>query len=165
MKTNIKFPDIPMARREHFVHQRCTYLGDNEVHKAVIKGRFVFAWDGGLDPTVSCPTLGVLEAVTMNKDGSRTYTITSEYGLGPLDYQNAVVLREQWCPQVAVADKFGQYSVRRWIGLQEREDGKVYAIVTDDDDDDDDDDCSRDDPSTLILLDDCKVGLPEREEA
>ena len=161
MKTNIKFPDIPLARREHFVYQRCAYLCDNEVHKAVIEGRFVFAWDGELDPTVSCPTLGVLEAVTMNKDGSRTYTITSEYGLGPLDYQNADVLREEWCPEVFLSDKFGNHSIHKWIGLQERKDGKVYAVITSGEDD-----SSRlIDPSELILIDGCKVGLPEREEA
>ena len=160
MKTNIKFPKVSFTRREHFIHQRCSYLCDNEVQKAVIEGRFVLAWDGELNTEERTPTLGVLTSVTMNKDGSRTYGITSEFGNEYLNYQNAVVLREEWCPQVAVADKFGQYFVHRWIGLQERNDGKVYAIVTDHGD------SSRDvDPSTLILLDDCKVGLSEREEA
>lgn len=160
MKTNIKFPKVSSTRREHFIHQRCSYLCDNEVQKAVIEGRFVLAWDGALNPEERTPTFGVLNSVTVNNDGSRTYDITSEFGNEHLDYQNAVVLRDEWCPQVAVADEFGQYFVHRWIGLQERKDGKVYAIVTDCDN------SSRDvDPSTLILLDDCKVGLPEREEA
>ena len=158
MKTNIKFPEIKFARREHFIYQRCGYLSDSEVQKAVIEGRFVIAWDGELNPEERTPTFGVLESVTMNKDGSRTYGITSEFGNEHLNYQNAVVLREDWCPEVAFADKSGHHYVHRWIGLQEREDGKVYAVVTD---------CgesSRDvDPSTLILLSDCKVGLPERE--
>lgn len=162
MKTNIKFPQIPMVRREHFVHQRCSYLCDNEVQKAVTEGRFVLAWDGELDPTVNCPTLGVLEAVTMNKDGSRTYTITSEYGLGPLDYRNAVVIREEWCPEVVSVDKYGNRYLHRWIGLHELKDGKVCAVVTTDTDNTSAEDF---DPSTLILLDDCRVGLPEREEA
>ena len=160
MKTNIKFPKIDFARREHFIHQRCSYLCDNEVQKAVIEGRFVLAWDGELDPESLTPTLGVLNSVTMNNDGSRSYGITSEFGNEYLNYQNAVVLNEDWCPQVAVADKFGQDYVHRWIGLQERKDGKVYAIVAG---------CnnsSRDvDPSTLIRLDECKIGLPDREEA
>lgn len=160
MKTNIKFPKVSFTRREHFVHQRCSYLCDNEVQKAVIEGRFVLAWDGELNSENQTPSLGALESVTMNSDGSRTYRIASEWGSEGIMYQNAVVLREDWCPQVAVADEFGQYFVHRWIGLQERKDGKVYAIVTDHGD------SSRDvDPSTLILLDDCKVGLPEREEA
>lgn len=160
MKTNIKFPKVSFTRREHFIQQRCSYLCDNEVQKAVIEGRFVLAWDGELDPESRTPTLGVLNSVTMNKDGSRSYGITSEFGNEYLNYQNAVVLREDWCPEVAVVDKFGQHFIHRWIGLQERNDGKVYAIVTDRGD------SSRDvDPSTLILLDDCKVGLPEREEA
>lgn len=160
MKTNIRFPKVSFTRREHFIHQRCSYLCDDEVQKAVVEGRFVLAWDGELNTEERTPTLGVLTSVTMNKDGSRSYGITSEFGNEYLNYQNAVVLREEWCPQVAVADKFGQYFVHRWIGLQERNDGKVYAIVTDNGD------SSRDvDPSTIILLDDCKVGLPEREEA
>ena len=159
MKTNIKFPNVPYARREHFAIQRCAWLCDNKVQKAVIEGRFVLAWDGELDSENQTPVLGVLESVTMNSDGSRTYHISSEWGSEGIMYQNAVVLREEWCPQVAVADRFGQYFVHRWIGLQERKDGKVYAIVTDCDN------SSRDvDPSTLILLDDCKGGLPEREE-
>lgn len=159
MRTNIKFPKVSFNRREHFIHQRCSYLRDNEVQKAVIEGRFVLAWDGELNPEERTPSLGVLTSVTMNKDGSRSYGITSEYGNEYVNYQNAVVLREEWCPNVAVADKLGQYYVHKWIGLQERDDGKVYAIVTDDGN------ASRDvDPSTLILLDDCKVGLPEREE-
>lgn len=158
MKTNIKFPKIDFARREHFIHQRCAYLCNNEVQKAVIEGRFVLAWDGELDPTVRTPTFGVLEAVRLNSDGSRTYTVTSEYGNESLEYRNAVALREEWCPEVVLVDKFGNHVIHKWIGLQER-DGKVYAIVTDCND------SSRDvDPSTLILLDDCKVGLPEREE-
>lgn len=159
MKTNIKFPKVSFTRREHFIHQRCAWLSDNEVQKAVIEGRFVLAWDGELDPELRTPTLGVLESVTMNQDGSRTYTITSEFGTEHLNYQNAVALREDWCPEVAVVDKYGSHYLHRWIGLQER-DGKVHAIVTDNGD------SSRDvDPSTLILLDDCKVGLAEREEA
>lgn len=160
MKTNIKFPKIDFARREHFIHQRCSYLCDNEVQKAVVEGRFVLAWDGELDPSVRTPTFGVLESVRMNSDGSRTYTVTSEHGNEKLEYQNAVVVREEWCPQVAFADNFGQFFCHRWIGLQERNDGKVYAIVTDHSD------SSRDvDPSTLILLDDSKLGLPEYKEA
>lgn len=160
MKTKIKLPDIPYKRREHFAHQRCSYLCDNEVQKAVIEGRFVLAWDGELNSDNQTPVLGVLESVTMNSDGSRTYRISSEWGSEGIMYQNAVVLREEWCPQVAVADKFGQYFVHRWIGLQERKDGKVYAVVTNVDN------SSIDvDPSTLILLDDCKVGLPERDDA
>lgn len=161
MKTKIKFPDIPYKRREYFVNQRCAYLGDGEVHRAVIEGRFVFAWDGELEfaDILSTPTLGVLEAVRMNSDGSRTYTITSENGIEGIGYQNAVVLREEWCPEVALVDKFDNRYFRRWIGLKER-DGKVYAVVTEVDN------SSLDvDPSTLILLDDCKVGLPEREDA
>ena len=159
MITNIKFPKVSFTRREHFIHQRCSYLCDCEVQKAVVEGRFVLAWDGELNTEERTPTLGVLTSVTMNNDGSRSYCITSEFGNEHLNYQNALVLREEWCPQVAVADKFGQYFVHRWIGLQERNDGKVYAIVTDHND------SSRDvDPSTLILLDDCKVGLAEREE-
>lgn len=160
MKTNIKFPNVPYARREPFVTQRCVRLGDNEVQKAVIEGRFVLAWDGELNSGNQTPTFGVLESVTMNSDGSRTYHISTEWGYEGIMYQNAVVLGEGWCPQVAVADKYGQYFIHRWIGLQERKDGKVYAIVTDRSD------SSRDvDPSAIILLDDCKVGLPEREEA
>lgn len=160
MKTNIKFPKLSYSRREHFVHQRCSYLCDNEVQKAVIEGRFVLAWDGELDSERQTPAFGVLESVTVNNDGSRTYTITSEYGNEHLDYQNAVALRTDWCPEVAFADEFGTHHIHRWIGLQERKDGKVYAIVTDCDN------SSRDaDPSTLILLDDCKVGLSDREEA
>lgn len=160
MITKVKFPDCPYARREHFIHQRCAYLGDNEVQKAVIEGRFVLAWDGELNNAEYTPTLGVLESVTMNNDGSRTYTITSENGTQYLDYQNAAVLREDWCPEVALVDKFGTHYIHRWIGLQERKDGKVYAVVTDGDN------SSRDiDPTTLILLSDCKVGLPERDEA
>lgn len=159
MKTNLKFPNIPCSRREHFVIQRCAWLIDNEVQKAVIEGRFVLAWDGELDGERQTPALGVLESVTMNNDGSRTYIITSEFGNEHIKFQNANVLREEWCPEVVVTDKYGQHYVHRWIGLQER-DGKVYAIVTDCDN------SSRDvDPSTLILLDDCKVGLPDREGA
>lgn len=159
MKTNIKFPNVPFARREHFIHQRCAYLCDNEVQRAVIEGRFVFAWDGDLDPDERTPTFGVLESVRFNKDGTRTYTLTSESGSDKLEYQNAVVLREEWCPEVVFVDNFGNRCLRKWIGLQERKDGKVYAIVANGD-------ASIDvDPSTLILLDDCKVGLPEREEA
>lgn len=159
METNIKFPKVSFTRREHFIHQRCSYLYDNEVQKAVIEGRFVLAWDGELNPEESTPTFGVLNSVTMNNDGTRTYTITSEFGNERLNYQNAVVLRSDWCPEVALTDKFGHHYVHRWIGLQERKDGKVYAIVTDCDN------SSRDvDPSTLILLDECKVGLPERED-
>ena len=162
MKTNIKFPKIDFARREHFIYQRCEHLGETEVHRAVINGRFVLAWDGELDPSVRTPTFGVLESIRMNSDGSRTYTVTSEYGNEKLEYQNAVVLREDWCPEVALTDKFGHHCVHRWIGLQERADGKVYAVITDCNDNS----LSMDvDPSTLILLDDCKVGLPEREEA
>ena len=160
MKTNIRFPKLSYSRREHLVHQRCAYLCDNEVQKAVIEGRFVLAWDDELDSERQTPALGVLESVTMNRDGSRTYSITSEYGTEHLNYQNAVALREEWCPEVAFTDNFGHHYVHRWIGLQERKDGKVYAIVTDGNE------SSRDiDPTTLILLDDCKVGLPEREEA
>lgn len=160
MKTNIKFPKVPYTRREHFVIQRCAWLSDNEIQKAVIKGRFVLAWDGELNSDKQTPALGVLESVTMNSDGSRTYRITTEWGNEHLDYQNANVLREEWCPEVVITDEFGQYQVHKWIGLQER-DGKVYATVTH---------CHDDlstgvDPSTIILLDDCKVGLPEREEA
>lgn len=161
MKTNIKFPKIDFARREHFIHQRCAYLGDHEVHKAVNEGRFVLAWDGELDPSVRTPTFGVLESVRFNKGGGRTYTITSENGNDRLDYQNAVVLREEWCPEVVLVDMFGHHYLHKWIGLQER-DGKVYAVVTNTGDND----SSRDvDPSTLILLDDCKVGLSTYEEA
>lgn len=159
MQTNIKFPNIPSTRREHFVIHRCAWLCDNEVQKAVTEGRFVLAWDGELNSERQTPTLGVLESVRMNSDGSRTYTITSEHRCEHINYQNANVLREEWCPEVVVTDKYGQHSIHRWIGLQER-DGKVYAVVTNTGDD-----MSRDvDPSTLILLDDCKVGLPEREE-
>ena len=159
MKTNLKFPKLSFSRREHFVTQRCSYLCDNEVHRAVIEGRFVLAWDGELDSERETPTLGVLESVTMNKDGSRTYGVTSEFGNEYLNYQKAVVLREEWCPDVAEADKFGSYHVHKWVGLVER-DGKVLANITD---------CGNPlravDPSTLILLDECKVGLPDREEA
>lgn len=159
MQTKIKFPDCPYARRELFIHNRCGYLCDNEVHKAVIEGRFVLAWNGELTSIDCVPSMGVLESVRMNKDGSRTYIITSEHGIEGLEYQNAVVLREEWCPEVAFADKFGTHYIHRWIGLQERKDGKVYAVVTDGDN------SSRDvDPSTLILLNNCKIGLPEREE-
>lgn len=162
MKTKIKFPDIPYKRREYFVNQRCAYLGDSEVHKAVIEGRFVFAWDGELvsADSFNTPTLGVLESVSMNSDGSRTYTITSENNIEGIGYQNAVVLREEWCPEVALVDKFDNRYFRRWIGLQER-DGKILAVVTNGDNDK----SISVEPSTLILLDDCKVGLPEREEA
>lgn len=164
MKTKIKFPDIPYERRQYFVNQRCAYLRDGEVHSAVIEGRFVFAWDGELEfaDILSTPTLGVLEAVRMNSDGSRTYTITSENGIEGIGYQNAVVLREDWCPDVVIVDKFGNRYLHKWIGLHEGKDGKVRAVVTTNTDND-----TRDefDPSTLILLDDCKVGLPEREEA
>jgi hypothetical protein len=162
MKTKIKFPDIPYNRREYFVNQRCAYLGDCEVHKAVIEGRFVFAWDGELMSAGihSTPTLGVLESVCMNSDGSRTYTITSENNIEGIGYKNAVVLREEWCPEVALVDKFGNRYLRRWIGLQER-DGKILAVVSNDDADT----SASVDPSTLILLDNSKVGLPEREEA
>lgn len=160
MKTNIKFPNVPCTRREHFIHQRCEYLGDNKVQRAVVEGRFVLAWDGELDPTERTVTLGVLESVRMNNDGSRTYSVTSEHGNEHLDYENAVVIREDWCPDVVVTDKFGQHFIHRWIGLVERKDGKVYAVVTDSDNA-----ASRDiDPSTLTLLDNCNVGLPEREE-
>lgn len=160
MKTKIKFPDIPYKRREYFVNQRCAYLGDSEVHNAVIEGRFVFAWDGELDSENQTPTIGVLESVTMNSDGSRTYHITSEWGSEGIMYQNAMVLREQWCPEVALVDKFGNRYLRRWIGLQER-DGKILAVVSNVDFEQP---SISVDPSTLILLDNCKVGLPEREE-
>lgn len=160
MKTNIKFPKVPFARREHIIHQRCAYLCDQEVQKAVIEGRFVLAWDGELNPEERTPTLGVLESVLFNSDGSRTYTLTSEFGNPRLDYQNAVVLREEWCPEVVIVDKFGNRYMHKWIGLQEGKDGKVYAIVTDHDNS-----SEAVDPSTLILLDDCKVGLPEREDS
>lgn len=160
MKTNIKFPELPYRRREYFVQQRCSYLCDNEVQKAVIEGRFVLAWNGELCNEDNTLTLGVLEGVRMNSDGSRTYTVTTEHGTERLDYGNAVVLREEWCPEVVLTDKFGQHFIHRWIGLQERTDGKVYAVITNSGDK-----SSRDwDPSTLILLDDCKVGLPECEE-
>ena len=159
MQTKIKFPDIPFGRREHFIIQRCAYLCDGEVQKAVIEGRFVLAWNGELGSTDCLPSLGVLESVRMNSDGSRTYTILSEHGIEGLEYKNASVLREELCPEVVLVGKCGQYCIHRWIGLQERNDGKVYAVVTDGDN------SSRDvDPSKLILLDDCKVGLPEREE-
>lgn len=159
MKTNIKFPKIDFARREHFIYQRCEHLGETEVHRAVINGRFVLAWDGELDPSVRTPTFGVLESVCMNSDGSRTYTVTSEYGNEKLKYQNAVVLREDCCPEVVKADEFGNHDIAKWIGLHER-DGKVLATLWVQSG------CTFDaDPSTLILLDDCKVGLPEREEA
>lgn len=157
MKTNIKFPKVPFARREHIIHQRCAYLCDHEVQKAVIEGRFVLAWDGELNPEERTPTFGVLESVRFNSDGSRTYTLTSENGNEHLDYQNAVVLRDDWCPDVVSSDKYGR-PVHKWIGLKQQTDGKVYAVVTE---------CESSvdiDPSTLILLDDCKVGLPEREE-
>lgn len=162
MKTKIKFPEVPFRRREHFIHQCCSYLGDIEVQKAVIEGRFVLAWDGELNPENQIPTVGVLDSVCMNNDGSRTYTVTSEYGTEGLEYQNAVVLREDWCPDVVIVDKFGNRYLHKWIGLHEGKDGKVRAVVTTNTDND-----TRDefDPSTLILLDDCKVGLPEREEA
>lgn len=161
MKTKIKLPEVPFKRRELFIHQRCAYLCDNELQKAVIEGRFVLAWDGELNPENHIPTLGVLEAVSMNSDGSRTYIIASEYGTESIEYQNAVVLREDWCPEVAFKDKSETHYIRRWIGLQERKDGKVYAVITNSSDD-----SSRDvDPSTLILLDNCDVGLPEREES
>ena len=165
MKTKIKFPDIPFKRREYFINQRCAYLGDSEVRDAVIEGRFVFAWDGDLafdNNNFITPTLGVLESVCMNSDGSRTYTITSENNIEGIGYDNAVVLREEWCPEVALVDKFGNRYLRRWIGLQEVN-GKILANITNDEDS-----CTSSigvDPSTLILLDDCKVGLPEREEA
>lgn len=160
MKTKIKFPEVPFKRREHFIHQRCSYLCDDDVQRAVFEGRFVLAWDGVLNPETQIPAVGVLDSVRMNKDRSRTYILTSEYGTERLEYQNAVVLREDWCPEVAVADPYGTRHIHRWIGLQERKDGKVYAVITDVDN------SSKDvDPSTLILLDDCKVGLPEREEA
>ena len=162
MKTNIKFPRVSFFRREHFIHLRCAYLCDNEVQKAVVEGRFVLVWDGELDPELHTPTLGVLESVTMNKDGSRTYTITSESGLDSINYQNAVVIREEWCPEVIIVDKFGNHYLHRWIGLHEGKDGKVYAVVTTNTVNDSSEEF---DPSTLILLDDCKVGLPEREEA
>lgn len=159
MITKLKFPKISFAHREHFIHQRCAYLGDHEVQKAVIEGRFVLAWDGELNPEERTPTLGVLESVTMNNDGSRTYTITSENGTEYLDYQNAVVLREEWCPEVVLVDKYGNRYLHKWIGLQERKDGKIYAVVSQESG------ASIDvEPSQLILLDDCKVGLPEREE-
>lgn len=159
MKTNIKFPRVPYARRENLVNQRCAYLCDHEVHKAITEGRFVLAWDGELNSERQTPALGVLESVTMNCDGSRTYTVTSEFGTERIPYQNAVAIREDWCPEVALVDKFGYHHIHKWIGLVERKDGKVYAVVTDCDN------SSRDvDPSTLILLDDCKVGLPERVE-
>ncbi len=162
MKTNIKFPKVPFARREHIIHQRCSYLCDSEVQKAVIEGRFVLAWDGELNPEERTPTLGVLVSVTMNSDGSRTYVVTSEFGNDKLEYQNAAVLREEWCPEVVLVDKFGNHYIHKWIGLQERKDGKVYAIVTHDGSDN----LSTDvDPSKLILLDDCKVGLPERDDS
>ena len=157
MKTNIKFPKVPFARREHFIHQRCWYLSDSEVQKAVIEGRFVLAWDGELDSEKLTPTFGVLESVRFNSDGSRTYTLTSENGNEHLDYQNAVVLREDWCPDVATSDEHGRH-VHNWIGLKQQTDGKIYAVVTE---------CESSvdiDPSTLILLDDCKVGLPEKED-
>ena len=161
MKTKIKFPEVPFRRREHFIHQGCTCLCDHEVHKAVVEGRFVLAWDGELNPENQIPTVGVLDSVRMNNDGSRTYTITSEYGTEGLEYQNAVVLREDWCPDVVIVDKFGNRYLHKWIGLHEGMDGKVRAVVTTNTDND-----TRDefDPSTLILLDDCKVGLPERED-
>ena len=159
MKTNIRFPKVLIARREHIIYQRCANLPDHELQKAVVEGRFVLAWDGELDPTEQTPTFGILESVTMNNDGSRSYAITTEYGFEGIKYQNAVALREEWCPEVALVDKFGYHHIHNWIGLRER-DGKVYAVVTDCDN------SSRDvDPSKLILLDDCKVGLPEREEA
>lgn len=159
MKTNIKFPNVPFARREHFIDKRCSYLGDSEVQKAVIEGRFVLAWDGELNSEEHTPTLGVLDAVTMNHDGSRTYEVTSEFGTSYLGYQNALVLREEWCPEVVLVDKFGNHFIYRWIGLQERKDGKVYAVIWQESG-------ARTgvDPSALILLDDYKVGLPEREE-
>lgn len=159
MKTNIKFPKIDFARREHFIHQRCGYLGETEVHRAVINGRFVLAWDGELNPTVKTPTFGVLESVRMNSDGSRTYTVTSEHGNEKLEYQNAVVLREEWCPEVVRVDEFGNHDIAKWIGLHER-DGKVVATTCTDGE------CFSDvDPSTLIRLDECKIGLPDREES
>lgn len=158
MKTNIKFPKIPFSRREHYAISRCAWLSENELQKAVIEGRFVLAWDGDLDSERQTPTLGVLESITLNKDGSRTYTITSENGNEHLDFQNANILRDEWCPDVVSAEQYGR-PVHKWIGLQER-DGKVYAVITDCDN------SSKDvDPSTLILLDDCKVGLPELEGA
>lgn len=158
MKTNIKFPKVPFSSREHIIHQRCAYICGNEVQKAVIEGRFVLAWDGELNPEERTPTFGVLESVRFNSDGSRTYTLTSENGNEHLDYQNAVVLREDWCPDVVSADKYGR-PVHKWIGLKQQTDGKVYAVVTE---------CESSveiDPSTLILLDACKVGLPEREDS
>lgn len=162
MKTKIKFPEVPFKRREHFINQRCSCLFDSEIQKAVVEGRFVLAWDGELNPENQIPTVGVLDSVRMNSDGSRTYTITSEYGTEGLEYQNAAVLREDWCPDVVIVDKFGNRYLHKWIGLHEGKDGKVRAVVTTNTDND-----TRDefDPSTLILLDDCKVGLPEREEA
>lgn len=159
MKTKIKFPEVPFKRREHFIHQRCSYLFDSEIQKAVVDGRFVLAWDGELNPENQIPTVGVLDSVRMNSDWSRTYTITSEYGTEGLEYQNAVVLREDWCPDVALVGESGSHCIHKWIGLQERGNGKVYAVVTQGDG------SSDADPSTLILLDDCKVGLPEREDA
>ena len=159
MKTNIKFPELPYRSREYFVQTRCSYLCDNEVQKAVIEGRFVLAWGGKLGSEDNTLTLGVLEGVRMNSDGSRTYTVTTEHGTERLDYGNAVLMKEDCCPEVVLTGQFGQHFIRRWIGLQERTDGKVYAIITDGNT------SSMDvDPSTLILLDDCKVGLPEREE-
>lgn len=162
MKTNIKFPHIPFCRREHFVIQRCAWLCDNEIQQAVIKGRFVLAWDGELNSENQVPALGVLESVTMNNDGSRTYRVTSEWGSEGIMYQNASVIREEWCPEVVIVDKFGNHYLHKWIGLHEGKDGKVRAVVTTSADNDSSEEF---DPSTLILLDDCKVGLPEREEA
>lgn len=162
MKTNIKFPNVPYARREHFVHRRCSYLCDNEVQKAVIEGRFVLAWDGELDSENQTPVLGVLESVTMNSDGSRTYHILTEWGSEGVMYQNAVVLCKEWCPEVVIVDKSRNYYLHKWIGLHEGKDGKVRAVVTTSTDNDSSEEF---DPSTLIRLDECKVGLPEREEA